>query len=93
MTNKADPIFEKDKRFLLQSIDRALASGGLTIGCRSASEARTIRRRMYYIAQQLVVFDRQKVNQVEFKLSGRMIAILPKKMLSSVVTSEENTKC
>lgn len=87
--SKPDPHFEKDKNFLLSSIDRALLSGGLTIGFASASEARSARRRMYYVAQQLVVFDRQKVNQVEFKLTGRMIAIIPKKTLSSLITSEE----
>jgi hypothetical protein len=83
-----DPTLAADKAYLTKAVAKALEAEGLTLGFRSAGEARRTRRRMYYVAQQLAEFDRQQVNRVEFKLVGRTIALLPKKMLSSVTTQE-----
>jgi hypothetical protein len=80
-----DPALASDKQFLIARVAEAKASGGYTFGFKNSSQARSARRRMYYIISQIADHDRKVFDEVEFKLKGRMIAIIPKLTLSSII--------
>lgn len=84
----SDPALVEDLRFLRQKLLEAIDKGGITFGFNSSSKARSFRRRLYYLSQMLEGVDRQRVNQLEFKHCGRMIAFVPKQTLSSFTQGE-----
>lgn len=82
------PASASDKHFLIEKVSVAKALGSYSFGFKSASLARSARRRIYHIITQMSEYDQKLMKMVEFQLKGRMIAIIPKTMLSTSITEE-----
>lgn len=83
-------VLSDDHKILRELILKVQQDGGVTLGFKNSQSARAARRKMYYLAETLVLEDRQSFNAVVLRIVGRTLKIEPRLSLQTIVQESEN---